>query len=60
MNLGGGGGGGKEVNRRTDGGVPFWLLKWYPKIQFSHENPTQKFILQDFMLTISARKTMPH
>ena len=27
--LGGGGGG---VNQQTDRGVPFWLLKWYPKI----------------------------
>ena len=25
-------GGGGEVNRRTDGGVPFYLSKWYPKI----------------------------
>ena len=32
------------------GGVPFWLLNWYPKIQFSHKNPTQKCILQDFKL----------
>ena len=25
-------GGGGYVNRPTDGGVPFWLLNWYPKI----------------------------
>ena len=33
LNLGGGGGGWGwgEVNQWTDGGVPFWLLKWYPK-----------------------------
>ena len=24
--------GGGEVNRWMDGGVPFWLLNWYPKI----------------------------
>ena len=58
--LGGRGGGG-VVNESTDRwGVPFWLLKWYPKILFSHKNLTQKFILQDFMLAISARKTMHH
>ena len=39
------------------GGVPLWLFKWYPEIQFSRKNPTQKFILQDFTLAISARKT---
>ena len=26
------GGGGGEVNRWTDGGVPFGPLNWYPKI----------------------------
>ena len=26
---------------------------------FTAKNPTQKFILQDFMLAISARKTVP-
>ena len=29
----------------------------YPKIPFLRKNPTQKFILQDFMLTISARNS---
>ena len=24
--------GGGEVNRWMDGGVPFWLLSWYPKV----------------------------
>ena len=29
-------------------------------LELVHKNPTQKFILQDFMLAVSVRKTMPH
>ena len=45
--------GGGEVNQQTDRGVPFWLLKWYPKIEFSHKNPAQKFILQEYACCFS-------
>ena len=42
------------------GGCAILVLEVAPKNLISHKNPTQKFILQDFMLSISARKTMPH
>ena len=54
--LGGGG-----VSESTDRqGCPISLSKWYPKVYFLHKNPSQKFILQDFMLAILARRTMHH
>ena len=45
------------MNRWIERGVPILLLNWYPKIQFSHKSPTQKFISQDFTQAISAGKT---
>ena len=45
------------MNRWIDGGEPIWLLNWNPKLYFSHKRPTQKFISQDLMHAISARKT---
>ena len=50
MLAGEGGRGGSESMERR--GVLFWLLNWYPKIYFLHKNPTQKYILQDFMLAV--------
>ena len=52
------GGGGSESMDRW--GCAILALEVIPKNLISHKNPTQKFILQDFTLAISARKTMPH
>ena len=51
------GGGGGEVSELTDRqGCAIFALEVVPKNLVSHKNPTQKFILQDFMLAISATK----
>ena len=57
LDLGGGGGGG--VSESTDRqGCAILALKVVPKNLIFTKNPTQEFILQDFMLAISARKTV--
>ena len=54
------GGGGGGVSESTDRrGCAILALEVVP-ISGLHKNPTQKFILQNFMLGISTRKTMHH
>ena len=57
----GGSGSGGGVSESTDRrGCAILALEMVPKNLISHKNPTQKFILQDFMLAISTKKTMHH
>ena len=57
--ISGGEGGG--VSESMDGwGCAILALEVKPKNLIFTKNPAQKFILQDFTLAISARKTMPH
>ena len=50
--------GGREVNELMDGqGCTILALEQVPKNLIFAQNHTQKFILQDFMLDISAWKT---
>ena len=50
---------GLGVSESTDiWGCAILALEVVPKNLISHKNPTQKCILQDFMLAISARKTV--
>ena len=55
------GGGGGGVSESMDGqGCAILALEFVPINLIFVKNPTQKSILQDFMLAISAKKTMPH
>ena len=57
MSRGGGGGGrgvSESMGRRE---CAILVLELVPKNLISRKNPAQKFILQDFTLAISARKT---
>ena len=55
---GGGGGEGGRISELMDGrGCAIWALGSVPKNLIFAKNPTQTFILQDFMLAISERKT---
>ena len=53
----GGGGVSESMDRR---GCAILAPEVVPKNLIFAKNPAQKFILQEFMLAISARKTMHH